>query len=82
MSEVYVKITKQNKDIEYELLSEYCQKLSKKNNSILYKLEEYLDKKMLSDDTLTEIRDCVLTVSADIRKLNNNIKFGDSHEGL
>ncbi|MCM3110033.1 hypothetical protein [Lederbergia lenta] len=76
---IYVK----NYDGQVESLSSYCLRLSKKNNSIMYKLEKYLDMKLLDDDSLVEIRDTLLTVSADISKLKDIIVIsGDSHEGL
>lgn len=58
---------------ELESLESYCLRLSKKNNSVLYKLENYLNKKMLEDVSLIEIRDLILTVSADIARLSERI---------
>lgn len=58
---------------ELESLENYCMRLSKKNNSVLYKLENYLNKKMLEDVSLIEIRDLILTVSADIARLSERI---------
>lgn len=80
MIEIKVKNTKN----EIENIQSYCLHLSKKNNSILYLLESYLNKKLLDDPQLTEIRDIILTVSADISKLPNNISldFGDKNERL
>lgn len=59
-----------------------CVRLSKKNNSILYLLEEYLDKKLLEDEKLSEIREVVLNVSAEILKLPDKLNVGDTDEGL
>ncbi|QJI52499.1 hypothetical protein [Psychrobacillus phage Perkons] len=69
-------------EVEYETLYSYCSKLSKRNNSILYLLEKYLNKKLLDESELTKIRDIVLTVSADISKLNTNLLVGDEDEEL
>lgn len=63
-------------------LKNYCLRLSKKNNSILYLLENYLGKSMLEDERLSEIRDIILTVSANIAKIPEQIKVGDSDERL
>ena len=65
-----------------DTLQVYCQKISKKNNSLLYHLENYLDKKLLSDEKLTEIRDLILTVSGDISRLPDIAVVGDENEGL
>jgi hypothetical protein len=69
---------------EYESLAVYCQKISKKNNSLLYHLEKYLGKKLLSDNELTEIRDLILTVSGDISRLPDIsvVIDGDENERL
>lgn len=63
-------------------LKNYCLRLSKKNNSILYLLENYLGKSMLEDERLSEIRNIILTVSANIAKIPEQIKVGDSDERL
>jgi hypothetical protein len=76
---IYIKSKVSN---EVESLSSFCKRLSKRNNSILYKLEEYLDKKLLTDEQLVEIRDTILTVSADINKIPSQIVCGDENEGL
>lgn len=55
-------------------LDSYCLLLSKKNNSILYKLEDYLGSKLLDDERLETIRDLLLTVSADIKRLPKEVK--------
>ncbi|MFS1518503.1 hypothetical protein V1503_18880 [Bacillus sp. SCS-151] len=84
MIELNVKVHNQDGTCEVESLDGYCLRLSKKNNSILYLLENYLNKKLLDEPDLAEIRDVILTVSADISKLNQQIVFlcGDVHEGL
>lgn len=63
-------------------LNEHLVRLSKKNNSVLFKLEEFLDKKMIADPSLSEIRDIILSVSGDIVRLENSIVCGDHDEGL
>lgn len=82
MMEIKVKI--QNGTDELESLYSYCSRLSKRNNSVLYLLETYLQKKLLDDPELAEIRDVLLTVSADISKLYNHvhIECGDDYEKL
>ncbi|WP_144468672.1 hypothetical protein [Bacillus pumilus] len=63
-------------------LNEHLIRLSKKNNSVLFKLEEFLDKKLIADPSLSEIRDIILSVSGDIVRLENSIVCGDHNEGL
>ncbi|KXZ22314.1 hypothetical protein P4T89_13150 [Bacillus nakamurai] len=83
MSIIKVKSVSNNGQIKIEELDVYCNKLSKKNNSVLFKLEECLNKKLLSDPELTEIRDTILTVSGELNRLNDCILTdGDSIEGL
>lgn len=84
MMSVKVKIKNLNGIEEYESLYSYCSKLSKRNNSVLYLLESYLDKKMLDEPELAEIRDILLTVSADITKIYSHLYFerGEENEGL
>lgn len=84
MTNVKVEIQKLDGTFEYESLYSYCSRLSKRNNAILYLLESYLNKKLLDEPELTEIRDVILTVSADISKLNNHlhIECGDISEGF
>lgn len=81
MNEIKVKIPHSE---EMESLYSYCSRLSKRNNSVLYLLESYLGKKLLDDPQLAEIRDILLTVSADITKLTNHlcIEYGEENEGL
>lgn len=69
-------------DGSLESLYVYVSRISKKNNSILYLLEQYLNKKLLEEQELAEIRDIILTVSADISKLPNHLIVGDEDEGL
>lgn len=82
MSEYKVKITNVDGSVEFETLHSYCSRLGKKNNSLLYRLESYLSKKLLDEPELAEIRDIILTVSADISKIHQIVKCGDNHEGL
>lgn len=78
MSKLYVKVNDQ-----LEQLDVYCKKMSKKNNSLLYKLENYLGKKLMTDEELVAIRDSILTVSADISRLSDSIVLdGDDNERL
>lgn len=64
-------------------LESYCLRLSKKNNSILYKLEKYLGHKLLTNEELIEIRDTILTVSADISKIPSFLQeSGENDERL
>lgn len=81
MNEIMVKVTSNGIET-YESLDTYCKRISKKNNSILYKLEHYLNKKMLEDDELMGIRDIILTVSADVSKISSIVVVGDSYEKL
>lgn len=80
--DILVKIKKTDGTFELESLYSYCSRLSRRNNSILYLLEDYLNKKLLDDPKLTEIRDVLLTVSADISKLTTHlqIEVGDDIE--
>ncbi|MNF66700.1 hypothetical protein D3C84_484970 [compost metagenome] len=78
MSNLYVKVNDQ-----LEQLDVYCKKMSKKNNALLYKLENYLGKKLMTDDELVEIRDVILTVSADISRISDLIVVdGEDNEKL
>ncbi|WP_024428194.1 hypothetical protein [Bacillus safensis] len=63
-------------------INEHLIRLSRKNNSVLFKLEEFLDKKLIADPSLSEIRDIILSVSGDIVRLENSIVCGDHDEGL
>lgn len=60
-----------------ESLEEYCNKLSKRNNSVLFKIEEYLGKKLLSDDDLMEIRSFILSNSMSIKTIPEIILDGN-----
>lgn len=71
--EIKVKMKDSDGNETFESLNYYCSRISKKNNSVLYMLEDYLNKKLLDDPKLSEIRDVLLTVSADISKLVNII---------
>lgn len=84
MTNINLKIQQSNNQSEFESLYSYCSRLSKKNNSILYLLESYLGKKLLEDEKLAEIRDILLTVSADITKIQSNliIESGEDNEGF
>jgi len=84
MIDIKVKSSYINNEVEDESVYSYCFKLSKRNNSILFLLESYLNKKLLSDSELVEIRSVILTVSADIVRLSSllYIDGGDENEGL
>ncbi|MEK4121975.1 hypothetical protein [Lysinibacillus sp. FSL K6-0102] len=84
MSDIKVKSSYINNEFEDESIYSYCSKLSKRNNAILYLLESHLNKKLLSDNELAEIRNVVLTVSADIARLPSllYVEEGDENEGL
>lgn len=75
MSSEFIKNPHQKESIQV-----YCNRLAKKNNSVLYMLEEYLSKKMLEDKKLAEIRDVILTVSAEITKIPSRFGCGDDNE--
>lgn len=81
---IYVKYNDLNGNEFIEPIQVYCEKISRKNNSILYKLEEHLGVKLLSDESLKEIRSIILSTSADINRMAKNvhIKFGDTNERL
>lgn len=83
MSTIKVKSANKDGQIRLEDLDVFCNKLCKRNNSVLFKLERYLNKKLLSDPELTEIRDTILTVSGELNRLKYNlVTDGDSIEGL
>ncbi|MEG7377851.1 hypothetical protein V5785_00560 [Bacillus subtilis] len=83
MSTIKVKSAHKDGQIKLEDLDVVCNKLCKRNNSVLFKLEKYLNKKLLSDPELTEIRDTILTVSGELSRLRENlVTDGDSNEGL
>ncbi|MBG9768195.1 hypothetical protein [Bacillus vallismortis] len=83
MSTIKVKSANKDGQIKLEDLDVFCNKLCKRNNSVLFKLEKYLNKKLLSDPELTEIRDIILTVSGELSRLRDNlVTDGDSNEGL
>jgi hypothetical protein len=66
-----------NGQIVKETLEVFCQKISKRNNSVLYRLEKYLNDKMLSNDDLREIRNIILDVSASINRLPETIRINE-----
>lgn len=73
MSTIKVKSANKDGQIKIEDLDVFCKKLCNRNNSVLFKLEKYLDKKLLSDPELTEIRDTILTVSGELNRLKDNL---------
>lgn len=79
---IKVILTKSDGNQEIESVYSYCSRLSKRNNAVLYLLESYLSKKLLDEPELAEIRDIILTVSADISKLHNHlhVECGDVNE--
>ncbi|MEC1665708.1 hypothetical protein [Bacillus halotolerans] len=83
MSTIKIKLVNNDGQIKLVDLDIFCKKLCNRNNSVLFKLEKYLDKKLLSDPELTEIRDTILTVSGELNRLKDNlVTDGDSIEGL
>lgn len=69
--------------VSYEPLQSYCARLSKRNNSILYQLETYLNVKLLNGNPeLAEIRETILNVSGEISKLSERLIVGDENERL
>lgn len=78
----FIKVADNKGSYVTEDLFTYCRKLSKKNNSVLYKLEEYLGVQLASDVKLMEIRDILLTVSADISRIPSNIVKDEENERL
>ncbi|CAF1845656.1 hypothetical protein [Bacillus subtilis] len=83
MSTIKIKLVNNDGQIKIEDLDVFCKKLCNRNNSVLFKLEKYIDKKLLSDPELTEIRDTILTVSGELNRLKDNlVTDGDSIEGL
>lgn len=67
----------------YEPLDVYCNKLSKRNNAILYKIENCLDIKLLNGNPeLEELREYILNISSEISRLHKRIVIGDANEGL
>lgn len=60
-----------------ETLDEYCLKLGKKNNALLYEIEKYLGKKMLSEPELSSIRKIVLDTSRYIQGIPEIIVDGN-----
>ncbi|MBG9776196.1 hypothetical protein ABD71_25095 [Brevibacillus laterosporus] len=54
----------------------YCERLSRKNNSTLYRLEKYTGLKLLQKEELKEIRDVILSVSGEISRLPSKISLG------
>ncbi|MGG2091245.1 hypothetical protein AB1283_00580 [Bacillus sp. S13(2024)] len=69
MSQLIVKTVDNFGNETFESIESYCVRVGKKNNSVLYKLENYLGKKLLSDEALIEIRDIILTVSAEVTNI-------------
>lgn len=70
---VLVKYLDNNGEVKYIGLKDYCEKISGRNNHVLYKIESYLNKKMSSNDDLKEIRKIILDVSADVSRISENI---------
>lgn len=79
MSEIFIKITDKNGKDTVEEINSYLNRLSKKNNSVLYHIEEYLEKSLFNEPKLLIIRNTILDVSGDIARLSTRI-VGDSDE--
>lgn len=56
-------------------LVEYCKSLSKRNQVVLFKLEDYLGVDLSDNETLVEVRKLILSVSGDIMRLANNMEM-------
>lgn len=83
MSKYKIKIP-YNDDNDYtiEELDVFCSRLSNRNISTLYMLEKYLNKSLLSEKELIEIRKIILDVSGYISRIPNQIVYGDEDERL
>ena len=79
MSEMFIKTTDKNGEDTLETIDSYLNRLSKKNNSVLYHIEEYLEKSLFNEPKLLIIRNTILDVSGDIARLSTRI-VGDSDE--
>lgn len=55
-------------------MKQYCEKLAKRNQVVLYKLEQYLGEDLKTNVHLSEIRSLLLSVSGDIERLPDKIK--------
>lgn len=69
---IKINFTSHDKECSMSLV-EYCKSLSKRNQVVLFKLEDYLGRSLVNDETLIEIRKLILSVSGDIMRLSNNI---------
>lgn len=79
---IYVKYVDEENKTQFISLKEYCERIGKRNNSILYKLEKYLGIKMLSNEDLKEVRNIILDTSADVSRLPDNVviyEMGDDY---
>lgn len=81
MSKYQIKILN-NDEYVTEALDIFCSRLSKRNISVLFLLENYLNKSLLSDSDLAEIRRVVLSVSGEIERIPNRMILGDNDERL
>lgn len=81
MSKYQIKILNNDKYVT-EALDIFCSRLSKRNISVLFLLENYLNKSLLSDSDLAEIRRVVLSVSGEIERIPNRMILGDVDERL
>lgn len=75
---IYVKLRDENDEIYTIPLKEYCTRLGRRNNSVLFRLEKYLGIKLLSNDELKDIREIVLDISADITRLPDSVELYES----
>lgn len=63
-----------DRDHDYiESLDIYCERLQKKNLSVLFQLEKYIGKLLTTDDELANIRGSILTVSGEIKRIPLNL---------
>lgn len=62
-----------------ESLDVYCERLQKRNMTVLFQLENYLGKMLTTDEELAKIRGIILSVSGEIKRIPNNL-VGDDNE--
>ncbi|TPG68905.1 hypothetical protein EEL31_10430 [Brevibacillus laterosporus] len=54
----------------------YCERLGRKNNSNLFRLERFTGLKLLQEEELKEIREIILSVSGEISRLPSKLTCG------
>ncbi|QDX94748.1 hypothetical protein EEL30_22155 [Brevibacillus laterosporus] len=61
---------------QLENIQVYCERLSRKNNSTLFRLEKFTGLKLLQEEELREIREIILSVSGEISRLPSKLACG------